>query len=361
MTELNTRVLDDVHEAAELLRRGGIVAFATETVFGLGVDATNERALSKLYEAKGRPSDNPLIVHIADVDQWPMVASAMPTVADRLLRRFSPGPLTVVVPKHDSIAWAVTAGLNTVGVRIPGHPQARELLALAGVPIAAPSANRSGRPSATTWQTVLEDLDGRIDAVLRGSTCEIGIESTVVDCVVDPPRVLRPGSINLAALQSVVPQVLAYLPSIAADPNANSPGLRHPHYRPNASVHVVANSVEADQHMKVGYRSAEELEQHLANCAYCGLDESKLFSYLGVYRRFEDVNEYAHEFYEFMRTVDRAGIQHLFCQRPESEGVGAALLDRLTRAAEKGEAGGVSDQENSGVVPVLPQDLESAE
>ena len=167
MTLLNTMVLDDVTEAAAILRRGGLVAFPTETVFGLGADATNPSALERLFAAKGRPSDNPLIVHVADVKQWPIVARIMPVVAERLLAKFAPGPLTVVLPKHSSICDSVTAGLDTVGLRIPNHPQARELLAAARVPIAAPSANRSGMPSGTTWQTVLEDLDGRIDAVLR--------------------------------------------------------------------------------------------------------------------------------------------------------------------------------------------------
>lgn len=333
MSELNTVVLDDVSAAAEILRRGGIVAFATETVFGLGADATNESALQKLFQAKGRPSDNPLIVHVAEVNRWPLVARSMPTVAAQLLQAFSPGPLTVVLPKQDSISAIVTAGLDTVGVRIPKHSQAQQLLSLAGVPIAAPSANRSGLPSATTWQTVLEDLDGRIDAVLRGSTCEIGIESTVVDCASDPPRLLRPGMISLAELQSVVPDVVSYSPAGSVDEGVNSPGLRHPHYRPRASVQLVVKASEADQLMKANRRTADDLEKHLANCAYCGLDESKLSSYLGTFRQFEDVNEYAQEFYEFMRAVDRLGIQHLYCQKPSASGLGGALLDRLSRAA----------------------------
>ena len=333
MSGLNTLVLDDVSEAAALIRGGGIVAFATETVFGLGADATNESALRRLFEAKGRPSDNPLIVHIAAIDRWPIVAKSLPNVAEELLQKYSPGPLTVVLPKHPSISKSVTAGLETVGMRIPAHSQAQQLLSLADVPVAAPSANQSGRPSATTWQTVLEDLDGRIDAVLRGATCDIGIESTVVDCVSDPPRLLRPGAISLADLQLVVPNVVGYSPKIALEKDVNSPGLRHPHYRPSASVHLVVGADEADQLMKASRRTAEGLEKHLANCAYCGLDESKLSSYLGTYRRFQDVYEYAQELYEFMRAVDRLEIQTLYCQLPPERGLGSALRDRLTRAA----------------------------
>jgi len=333
MTLLNTIVLDDISQAAEILRRGGLVAFSTETVFGLGADATNISALAKLFAAKGRPSDNPLIVHVAEVDQWPIVARTMPEVAERLLAKFAPGPLTVVLPKHSSICDSVTAGLDTVGLRIPNHSQARSLIAAAGVPIAAPSANRSGLPSGTTWQTVLEDLDGRIDAVLRGSTCAIGIESTVVDCVSKPPRLLRPGAISLAELQSIAPELRVYAPTDDRDATANSPGLRHPHYKPSAVVHSVEGASQADRMMKSQPKSAAKLEQHLANCAYCGLDESKLASYLGASRRFESVEEYAHALYEFMRSVDRLGIQFLYCQRPSARGIGAALNDRLTRAA----------------------------
>jgi L-threonylcarbamoyladenylate synthase len=333
MTLLNTIVLDDITQAAAILRRGGLVAFPTETVFGLGADATNKDALARLFAAKGRPSDNPLIVHIAEVEQWPDVARSMPAVAERLLAEFAPGPLTVVLPKHPSICSAVTAGLDTVGIRIPNHSQARLLLAAAGVPIAAPSANRSGMPSGTTWQTVLEDLDGRIDAVLRGSTCAIGIESTVVDCVSDPPRLLRPGAISLAELQAVAPELIDYVPADDPASMVNSPGLRHPHYQPTAVVELVESASEADHKMKSQPKSAAKLEQHLANCAYCGLDESKLASYLGVWRRFNSVDEYAHELYEFMRTVDRLGIQFLYCQRPVASGIGAAINDRLTRAA----------------------------
>ena len=270
---------------------------------------------------------------MAEVDQWPIVARARPVVAQRLLAKFAPGPLTVVLPKHPLICDSVTAGLDTVGLRIPNHPQARSLLAAAGAPIAAPSANRSGMPSGTTWQTVLEDLDGRIDAVLRGSTCAIGIESTVVDCVSEPPRLLRPGAISLAELQTVAPDLDVYVPIADHDSTINSPGLRHPHYKPRAFVQLVEDANQADQMMKSQPQSATKLEKHLANCAYCGLDESKLASYLGASERFNSVDEYAHELYEFMRSVDRLGIQFLYCQRPVVSGIGAALNDRLTRAA----------------------------
>jgi L-threonylcarbamoyladenylate synthase len=218
-------------------------------------------------------------------------------------------------------------------------------------------------PSGTTWQTVLEDLDGRIDAVLRGSTCSIGIESTVVDCISDPPRVLRLGAISLTDLQSVAPETVAYVAGDSCGSPANSPGLRHPHYQPTALVRLVESAIEADQQMKSQAIGALKLEHHLANCAYCGLDESKLGGYLGASRQFINVEQYAQEFYEFMRSIDRLGIQFLYCQRPTASGIGAALNDRLTRAASPKIDRDpfrrhISDQERSAIEPTQPLDRE---
>ncbi len=179
--------------AAELLNAGKLVAFPTETVYGLGVDATNATAVDRLFAVKGRPGNNPLIVHLADMEQLAAVSSAVPQLARDLLVRFAPGPLTVVVPKHPSIVSNVTAGLDTVGVRIPDHPEALDMLRACRHPIAAPSANRSGKPSATTITSVEEDFGSLIDGVLMAPPARIGLESTVVDCLSTPPRVLRPG------------------------------------------------------------------------------------------------------------------------------------------------------------------------
>jgi L-threonylcarbamoyladenylate synthase len=327
-----TQVLDDIQEAADLLRRGGLVAFPTETVFGLGVDATNSVALARLFEAKGRPTDNPLIVHLADVEQWQLVASDMPDIAQRLLAEFSPGPLTVVLPKHRTIAPAVTAGLNTVGLRIPAHPLAKELIAASGLPIAAPSANRSGRPSGTSWQTVLEDLDGRIHAVLRGSTSEIGLESTVVDCVSEPPRLLRPGAISLQQLQFIAPEIVALDPD-SVDASTNSPGLRHRHYQPLATVNLIRTARDLDAIWPESFRQTNLYEPTLASCAYCGLEETDLRNDLGACRIFDSTQDYARDLYEFLRTVDRLGLRQVYCQTVDENGIGAALNDRLSRAA----------------------------
>ncbi len=222
--------IDSPQRAAELLNAGKLVAFPTETVFGLGVDATQAAAVERLFSVKGRPNNNPLIVHIADLEQLSLVAAQVPPLAIELLSRFSPGPLTVVVPKHPSIVPAVTAGLNTVGVRIPDHARAREMLRACQHPIAAPSANRSGKPSATTVASVIEDFEGQIDGVLIAPPAHIGLESTVVDCLSSPPRVLRPGAISLLELQSVDPTFV--MAGTSHRPGDNSPGRLHPHYRP---------------------------------------------------------------------------------------------------------------------------------
>ncbi len=327
-----TQVLDDIDEAAEMLRHGGLVAFPTETVFGLGVDATNSEAIARLFEAKGRPSDNPLIVHLADRHDWRLAACEMPIIAEKFLAKFAPGPLTVVLPKQNSISTAVTAGLNTVGIRIPAHPVARGLIATAGLPIAAPSANRSGRPSGTTWQTVLEDLDGRIHGILRGATSDIGIESTVVDCVSSPPRLLRLGAVTLDDLRSIAPETVQ-LNFSDSDATINSPGLRHAHYQPLAKVQLVRDARELETIWPEALRRNAEAERQLASCAYCGLQDTVLASQLGACEVFSSPIHYAHELYEFLRTVDRLGLQQLYCQIVPDVGIGSALNDRLTRAA----------------------------
>ena len=188
--------VSDIDAAAELLRSGELVAFPTETVYGLGANALSEAAVQRIFVAKGRPSDNPLIVHIASRTQLEHLVTSIPEVATRLMDQFWPGPLTIVLPKRPEVPNLVTAGLNTVAVRMPNHLIAIELIGQAGVPLAAPSANRSGRPSATTWQAVSEDLDGRIAGIICGEPTDFGLESTVVDVNSEQPRLLRPGGIT---------------------------------------------------------------------------------------------------------------------------------------------------------------------
>ncbi len=253
-----TARITSTREAAKIIRAGGIVAFPTETVFGLGVDATNRLAVEKLFVAKGRPSDNPLIVHVGKMADCAKATSDLTPIAEALLATFSPGPLTVVLPKQASISTLVTAGLDTVGLRIPDHRVAAEILLRTQVPVAAPSANLSGRPSCTTWESVLEDLDGRIDAVYCDNSQGLGIESTVVDCCGPFPVVLRPGAVTIEQIRQVLPEAreLARVPGDGDTVNGvKSPGLLHPHYQPQAAVQLVAVPRATAQAMASGSRT----------------------------------------------------------------------------------------------------------
>ncbi len=318
-----TKQITSTEEAAEILRAGGLVAFPTETVFGLGVDATNEQAIERLFAAKGRPGDNPLIVHVGRPQDWSQAASELTPSAEALLRSFAPGPLTVVLPKKPGISPRVTAGLETVGLRVPDHPIASTILQQAGVPIAAPSANRSGRPSCTTWESVLEDLDGRIDAVFCEDSPGYGIESTVVDCTGPRPVLLRPGAVTIEQIRQVVPEAVERSDNRAETDTAErarSPGLLHPHYQPAAEVRLVDSPP-----------SREAIDQ--ANAAYCGMtapDDESDFALLAVH---ETVESYAAGFYEFLREVDRRAIRTVFVEEAPCGGIGKALLDRQRRAA----------------------------
>lgn len=315
-----TQRLNSPEEAGELLASRLLVAFPTETVFGLGAMASDDETLRRLFAAKGRPSDNPLIVHLADVHQWSQAAQELPESAQLLLDAFSPGPLTVVLPKHPSISSLVTAGLDTVAVRIPSCEVTRRVLRTAAGPIAAPSANRSGRPSCTTWESVWEDMEGRIDAVLCVNVPSIGLESTVVDCTGKLPVLLRPGAVSLEQLQSVVAETTA-LDRVNA--LANSPGLRHPHYRPRAAVKLIRPLVVGN----------EVAETDLSAVAYCGLSQHPARRQLKLHRRYATIVDYAENFYEFLREADRVGASEVWCEAVDSEGLGRALADRMQRAA----------------------------
>ncbi len=318
---MKTVRLDDPGEAARYLRRGKLVAFPTETVFGLGVDASNSAAVGRLFDAKGRPSDNPLIVHVGQVEAWPLAARQLTPVAKRFLAAFAPGPLTVVLPKNRQICSEVTAALDTVGVRIPGCELAREMLTLAAVPVAAPSANRSGRPSCTKWQSVLEDLDGRIDAILCHNPTTVGLESTVVDCCLEPPTQLRPGAISLQELCVIVPDTKPLGSHIEGV--TQSPGLRHPHYQPHARV-VLFESDPAE----LGLRG-----EALLKLSCCGLSAPHHANTFLLFRKYANTADYARNFYEFLRESDRQGASLIACQLAPLEGIGLALRDRQLRAA----------------------------
>jgi L-threonylcarbamoyladenylate synthase len=305
-------------EAAAFVRQGKLAAFPTETVYGLGADALQAEAVASVFEAKGRPADNPLIVHVADRRQLHTVAAEIPARAETLLDHFAPGPLTLILPKHPDLPSEVTAGLDTVGVRMPRHDLAQPFLKACGTPVAAPSANRSGRPSPTTWEAVEEDLGGRISCILKGGHTEAGVESTVLDCTVTPLVVLRPGAVSVEALERVVGTVAVEGSEEEAAPR--SPGTKHRHYAPRAQVQLVDDPAEASASEEAGYIG-------LAVPA-----DGRPFRFCRVV---PDVETYAHDLFSFFRACDRDDCAVIYAQRVPEEGLGRALNDRLERAAAR--------------------------
>lgn len=303
-------------KAAAVLITGGIAAFPTETVYGLGANVFDEVAVRDIFRAKGRPADNPLIVHIHAVDQVGEVARAIPSCAHPLLRRFFPGPLTLILPRHPTVPDVVTAGLDTVGVRMPSHPIARRFLQSCGFPVAAPSANRSGRPSPTSWQAVHRDLSGRVPCILKGGRARVGLESTVVDCTGRVPVVLRPGAVTLEALRKIVPATrMATARDLA---RGRSPGTRHRHYAPAAVVRLVG-------------REFRPAARALANAAWIGIGAPPRG--VRIAGRCSGVADYAREVFHFFRSCEAARVRVIYCEVVPERGLGVALMDRLRRAA----------------------------
>lgn len=320
---MKTILTKSAAEAAKFIRDGKLAAFPTETVYGLGADIFNEAALEKIFQAKGRPSDNPLIVHLGNIEQIEQLVSAITPIAEKFIEKFFPGPLTLVLPKAKEISPLATAGLNTIGVRMPGSHMALEFLRLCETPVAAPSANLSGRPSPTTWQAVFEDLGGRIDCILqplKGGETEVGLESTVVDCTGDAPLVLRSGAVTLEELQRAVPGTRYVEIDLTETPK--SPGLKHKHYSPRAEVVLIDDVSQAEASLKNA-------------CIGLSVVPTVSGDGFGLVKICQTVPEYAHSVFEFFRECDRREIATIFCEKVAAEGLGLALMDRLQRAAQK--------------------------
>ena len=312
---MQTILTTDPAEAAAFIRSGGIVAFPTETVYGLGADVFNESAIARVFEAKNRPADNPLIAHIAELSQFHLLTTEIPEFARKLIERFFPGPLTVVLRKRREVPNIATASLGSIGIRMPGNDLAQSFLGSCGAPVVAPSANLSGRPSPTTWQAVHEDLDGRIDCILQGGATEIGIESTVVDCTGSQPIILREGSVSHTDIKAVVGEIAEIGPVDAGVPK--SPGMKHKHYSPRARV-VLTSPV----------RRIEGGAAYIGLRAPADADDNAFVLVSG------SLEDYAHDVYEFFRECDRRGIDTIYCETVNETGIGRALMDRLRRAAE---------------------------
>ncbi len=320
-----------IAQAADIVRSGGLVAFPTETVYGLGADALNPEAVRKIFIAKERPLDDPLIVHIAHEEQLSLLARDIPPLCRKLTERFWPGPLTLVLPKTTGVPAITTGGLETVAVRAPAHPIARKLIELSDRPIAAPSANRFGRPSPTSPQHVLEDLNGRIDLILDGGPTPIGVESTVLDLTQDPPMVLRLGGVTLEELHEILGEV-HILSSAQAEAAKRSPGTRYRHYAPQAKVmlaergqaEAIARSLVAQGH-KVGVLALTP--SPLRGAGGEGL--------LRVERMPEDLPSYARRLFAALREMDALGVEVIIVERVEERGLGRAIMDRLRRASSE--------------------------
>lgn len=307
-------------EAAKALKHGGLVAFPTETVYGLGADAFNKKAVERIFEAKGRPADNPLIVHVAEKSRISDVVSEMNLTAKKLVNTFFPGPLTLVLPASDKIPAVVTAGLNTVGVRMPANDLTLKFLKECGVPVAAPSANISGKPSPTTWKAVAEDLEDRldsnIDCVLKGEAAQYGLESTVVDCTSEIAVVLRAGAVSLEELRAVVPNIKCNISDPPADA-PKSPGIKHRHYSPKARVVLVNKGDSFEDPFNSALIGMEMPSEDLAFIKVCS-----------------SADDYARALFDFFRECDNRGIKTIYCQAIKTDGIGAAIMDRIGRAAE---------------------------
>ena len=320
-----------VRDAAAILRRGGLLGIPTETVYGLGADALNEYAVSRIFLAKGRPQDNPLIIHVPDASWLESYCRDVPPAAYRLAERFWPGPLTMILPRRDIVPLQTTGGLETVGVRCPNHPVTLAIIEAAGVPIAAPSGNTSGRPSPTTAAHMIEDMDGRIDGIVDGGPCTVGVESTIIDLTVTPPRLLRPGGLPLESLRQVLGEVAvdkAVTGLLAAGERPRAPGMKYRHYAPHAPVTVVTGEPE---------RSARRIQGLLSDTAgvicfdeYAPLFPGHIIHKLGPAA---DKSAQARHVFDALRTFDGTDVTEIFAQCPDDGGLGLAVANRLKKAA----------------------------
>ena len=331
-TELFTEFShENVLRAAKIIREGGLLGIPTETVYGLGANALDETAVLHIFEAKGRPQDNPLIIHIPDESWLERYCENVPKEAYLLAERFWPGPLTMILPRKKIVPLRTTGGLETVGVRCPDHPVTLAVILEADVPIAAPSGNTSGRPSPTTAAHMTEDMNGKIDGIFDGGPCRVGVESTIIDLTVTPPRLLRPGGLPLEALREVLGEVAvdkAVTQKLADGEKPRAPGMKYRHYAPKAPVTVVLGDPE---------RTAEYIAGHIAENAgvicfaeFTGRFPGHTVRSLGSA---EDREEQARRVFDDLRFFDSTDVTEIFAQCPDAAGLGLAVRNRLQKAA----------------------------
>lgn len=330
---MNTQRLTehDIEQAAAVLKRGGLLGIPTETVYGLGADGLNPAAVARIFKAKGRPQDNPLILHIPASDWLGRYCQDIPIAAYALAERFWPGPLTMILKRRDMVPDAVTAGLDTVGMRCPAHPVCRAIIAAADTPVAAPSGNTSGKPSPTTAEHMLTDMDGKIDAIVDGGPCAVGVESTIIDLTCTPPRLLRPGGITLEQLESALGEVAvdaAVRRQMGEGEKPRAPGMKYRHYAPKAPVTVVKGTPE---------KTASYIAQHalpgsgvLCFNEFAHLFPKQIVTMLGTAA---DPAEQARHVFDALRFFDGTDVTEIWAQCPDETGVGLAVANRLNKAA----------------------------
>lgn len=327
----NKKSYPQIKEAALFLQKNEVVAFPTETVYGLGANAQSDQAVAKIFKAKGRPSDNPLIVHIADYTQLQELVDKIPEKAEKLMNAFWPGPLTLIFPKKKgAVSDLVTAGLETIAVRMPDHPVASALISAARLPLAAPSANRSGRPSPTTADHVIGDLDGKISGVVDGGATGVGLESTVIDCSQDTFTILRPGGISKEEIEAIIGAV-DY--AMTLDKNVDkprSPGMKYKHYAPIAPLFLVAGDHTWIQELINEKRKAGFKVGMLASSETASHYDATLVLDGGSRHELESV---AHSLYQNLRTFDQVDLDVIFSEVFPETGVGMAIMNRLDKAA----------------------------
>ena len=322
---------DKICAAAKILKEGGLVAVPTETVYGLGANGLDTDAVNRIFEAKGRPQDNPLILHVTGPQWLPRYCREIPPLAYVLARKFWPGPLTMILKRSPIVPDVTTAGLDTVAVRCPDHPVTLSIIREAGVPIAAPSANISGRPSCTTAQDVPEDMDGRIDGVVDGGACTVGVESTILDLTCDPPRLLRPGGLPLEDMERLIGHIdvdKAVTEKLAEGEKPKAPGMKYRHYAPKAPVTVVTGAPAV---------SAAEIARRVgaSSGVICFDEYVHLFPEQEVHALgpVDDKLTQAQRLFDALRTFDESGVTEIFAQCPDNRGLGLAISNRLKKAA----------------------------
>ena len=328
---LSAAAPDTALVAADILKNSGLVAIPTETVYGLGANGLDEAAVAKIFEAKGRPQDNPLILHVADAADMEKFCHSIPKAAYALADAFWPGPLTLVLPARDTVPKRTTAGLSTVAVRCPDCDITRSIIRLAGVPVAAPSANISGKPSTTTAQHVLHDHDGRIDAIVDGGSCRVGVESTIVDLTEERPRLLRPGGITPEQLLEVLGDLVidkAVTARIDKDAVVKAPGMKYRHYAPSEPVVIVAGSRE---------KAAQYIHRHFTpgDRVLCFEEELPLYADCAPlsYGKEADVQTLSAGLFAALRELDDPAIHQVYARCPEGGGIAYAVQNRLKKAA----------------------------